>query len=180
MIPKGSPAWVRTATHDHYDGNIAKANYLSQGVIDPLTDVGAEGFSRAMSDLAAAVRTAPFCQAVLVCSDSVPAAPTFQRVEMQTGVRATSYLGSAAPTGFPSAARNGNGDVTLTFASSYADEFGIAGSFELQCPEGSPISFQGQVVVEKLTATTVRLRAFDTGGVAVSNPTFRFSCTSGF
>ncbi len=179
VVPNGNPAWMRTVDFTDYDGHADKQNHLGQGVIDPLTDVGAEGYSRAMADAAACTRVAPFCELEILCSDSAPAAPTVVRAYMQTGKRDTSYAGDSAPSGFPSGARNGNGDITLTFASSYTDEYGVAGAFELQCPEAYPVSTGGYCTVDKLTATTVRVRAFSSAGSAVSNARFTFKTLSG-
>lgn len=113
----------------HYGGHVSKENYLGRGAIDALTDVAAEEFSRMAADTAAAVRTAPFAIIQFTCNDSSPAAPTITSVLMMTGVRLTSYAGGSPPSGFPSAARNSDGNVTFTFSSSYADEYGVAGAF---------------------------------------------------
>lgn len=169
-IPTGSPAWLRTAEITQYGGDVNKQNYLSQGVIDAQTDVGAEDFCRITADEAAVTRTSEFATIVYLCNDSSPAAPTIETAYMMTGVRLTSYAGGAPPSGFPSAARNGNGDVTFTFASSYADEYGVSGAFEIRtataCGHGSTFVLP---VVEKLSATTVRVRCFFHDGTAVSD-----------
>ncbi len=179
VVPNGSPAWTRNADFTHYDGHEDKQNHLGQGVVDPLTDVGAEGYSRMVADAAACVRVAPFCELEILCNDSAPAAPTIVRAYMQTGKRDTSYAGDSAPSGFPSGSRNGAGDITLTFGASYRDEYNVVGDFELQCPEAYPMSNGGYCTVEKLTATTVRVRAFSSSGVAVSNARFTFKTLSG-
>ncbi len=179
VVPNGSPIWVRAVDFTDYDGHVDKQNHLSQGVIDPITDVGAEGYSRAMADAAAFARTSPFCDLEITCNDTSPAAPTINAAFLHTGARFASYEGNGAPSGFPSAARNGAGDITLTFSSSYTDEYGVAGAFEIQCPEGHPLSSGGYVLTEKLTATTVRCRAFNISGVAVTDASFTFKAMSG-
>src|SRR5678815_5997449 len=131
IVPSGSPPWLRTNSLDHYGGNIDKQNYLSRAAIDALTDVDASQFSRLASDMAALQRVMPFCTLTLVCSDTLPAAPTIEFIHMQTGYTSSSYIGSSPPTGFPSASRNGNGDVTITFASSYLDPYSVSGSFSI-------------------------------------------------
>ena len=161
MTPDGSPAWTRVATHTDYGGNVDKQNYLSRGVIDALTDVGAEALCRMAADLEAVVRTCPFATITYLCNDSSPAAPTIEIVYMMTGVRLVSYAGDAAPTGYPSAARNGNGDVTFTFASSYSDPYAVSGAF---APSHAVASLHGTTVGEPVVAIsgqTVRVRAFN-------------------
>lgn len=167
MTPNGLPAWMRQASFTDYGGNANLANYASQGVVDPLTDVGAEAIGAISRDLTACSRTADFAEVTYTNSDSSPAAPTVSTAYLMTGVRTTSYLGSSAPSGFPSAARNGNGDVTFTFASSYNDDYGVAGAFGIQHAEatvhGSTACF---ATVEIVTSTTVRVRVFLHDGTA--------------
>lgn len=169
MTPDGSPAWMRVAAHTDYGGNTNKTNYLSRGVIDALTDVGAEALCRIAADLEACVRTCPFATITYLCSDSAPAAPTIEVIYMMTGVRITSYLGSAAPTGFPSAARNGAGDVTFTFASTYSDPYAVSGAF---APSHAIAGVHGTTAGEApcvISGQTVRVRGFN-GASALSNP----------
>ena len=66
ITPAGSPPWVRNADHATYGGNLDKRNFQGQGIINAQTDVGAEQFVRLCTDLAAAVRTAPF--GIFVCT----------------------------------------------------------------------------------------------------------------
>ncbi len=170
IAPAGSPAWTRAASHTFYGGNVNKENYLSRGAIDPLTDVAAEEFSRAQSDLAACARTQPFAVITLQCNDTSPAAPTIWSVLMMTGVRLTSYPGDTPPTGFPSGARNGTGDITLTFASSYLDEFGVSGSFAPIQAKGTGASGSTFVGVTcEISGVTVVVRCFDSAGAAVAD-----------
>lgn len=170
IVPAGVPLWVRTVDFAHYGGNVEKANFLSRGSIDALTDVDADQFARFTADAAAIARVTPFCVLTLTCSDSSPAAPTITYVHMATGVRLVSYVGSSAPTGFPSAARNGTGDVTITFAPSYSDAYGVAGAFSIQHVKACAVSSAvARAVPEIATATTVRLRAFDASDAALSN-----------
>lgn len=170
IVPSGVPPWLRTNSIEHYGGNVDKQNYLSRGAIDALTDVDASQFSRIAADIAALQRVMPFCTLTLLCSDSVPAAPTIEYVHMQTGFTSSGYLGSSPPTGFPSAERNGNGDVTITFASSYLDPYSVSGAFSISSLlPGLIHTAAGEAVAERLTDTTVRLRAFVSAGTALSN-----------
>ena len=170
IVPSGVPPWIRTNSLENYGGHTDKQNYLSRGAIDALTDVDASQFSRLASDVAALQRVMPFCTLTLLCSDSVPAAPTIEFVHMQTGFTAVSYVGDSAPTGFPSAARNGNGDVSITFASSYLDPYGVSGAFSIaSLLPGLIHTAAGEAVAERVSDTVVRLRAFVSAGTALSN-----------
>jgi len=169
MTPTGSPAWTRTASHVQYGGDTNKRNFLSQGVIDAQTDVGAAELARIAADMEALVRTMPFAIITFLNSDAAPAAPTIECVYMQTGVQLVSYLGGAAPSGFPSAARNGTGDVTFTFASSYSDPYGVSGSYAVSHAGGTVLSATAAIVTCETTATTVRVRCFTDAGAAVGD-----------
>ena len=129
ITPNGSPAWVRNADHTTYGGNAEKTNYQSRGVINALTDVGAEEFVRMVSDLAAVVRTAPFCVINVTGRDSTVQDPTVNRVTLQTGATASSYDGGSPPAGFPSVTRVGDGNYLVTFAATYADPYSVSGAF---------------------------------------------------
>ena len=163
IIPTGRPAWERTADHSTYGGNTEKHNHLGQGSIDSLTDISAEEYSRLVADFSAVVRVTPFLTLTFQCNDSSPAAPTILTASGMLGQRTTSYAGGAAPAGFPSAARNGDGDVTFTFASSYNDDYAVAGSFALAHPRAALVIGGGSAPCEILTATTLRVRAYTTG-----------------
>lgn len=168
-VPAGSPPWLRTNSLVHYGGDINKENYLSRGAIDSLTDVDASQFSRLAADVAALQRVMPFCTITLLCDDSTPAAPRVEFIHMQTG-NTSSYLGSAPPSGFPALSRNGNGDVSITFASSYSDPYGVSGTFAISSILPGLISTAaGEVAAEKVSSTVVRLRAFTSAGSAISN-----------
>lgn len=170
ITPSGLPAWTRTASHSQYGGNVNKRNYLSEGVVDAQTDVGADEFCRIAADLEAVIRTAPFATITYLNNDGVPAAPTIESVYMMTGVRTTSYAGDAAPVGFPSAERNGTGDVTFTFASSYDDAYGVSGDLSLEHGLGTAHgSTFADPTVEVVTAQTIRVRVFDAAGSALAD-----------
>ena len=172
VVPTGSPVWVRTTDYSHYGGHASKENYLGRGAIDALTDVAAEEFSRMVADAASFARTAPFAVFEIQCSDTSPAAPTILYAALMTGVASTSYLGSSPPAGFPSFARNGNGHVTATFASSYSDEYGIAGAYVPRAPVGTLWGSSAGDVVAVVSGQTVVCRAFDVGGSALVDPKF--------
>ncbi len=180
VVPTGSPAWIRSGDFTVYGGNLNKQNYLLRGVVDPNTDVSAEQFARMTADLAAIARVAPFCVMVLQLNDTSPAAPTVQRVNMMTGVRNTSYAGGSAPTGFPSAARVSNGVCTVTFSSSYSDEYSVAGAFALQAPQVQLLSgSSGFCSVVRDSDTQVTIRAWSDAGAAISDPLVMLTVWSG-
>jgi hypothetical protein len=173
VIPDGDPLWARTATFETYGGDVNKKNYQSQGAINPLTDVTAEQFSRIVEDLAAAGRTANFCHCYVTCNDSgTPAAPTIQWCHLMTAVRETSYEGGAPPAGFPTAARVSDGSVTITFAASYNDAYGVSESFEPSFAATASADTGVAYVTWSITGNVVTLAAFDSSGVAVADAEF--------
>lgn len=172
VVPTGLPPWSRTASHTQYGGNVDKRNYMGIGPVDALTDVSAEQFCRAAADLASAVRTLPFCLMKILCNDTSPAAPTIELVNMMTGIRTTSYAGDAAPAGFPSAARNGNGHITVTFDSSYADEYGVEADFAPTQANTTVHATAHRVAPVVISGQTVQVRVYDAAGSAVSDPRF--------
>jgi len=169
MTPTGSPAWTRSASYAYYGGDTNKHNFLSQGAVDPTTDVSAEEFARMTADLEAVARTAPFATITYLNKDASPAAPTIECVYMQTGVTLVSYAGDTPPAGFPSAARNGTGDVTFTFASSYSDPYSVAGSFSVK-HVGADVQAATacRAMPTIVTSTTVQVKCFS-GGIAVGD-----------
>ena len=169
VTPTGDPLWARTASHDIYGGHSDKGNYQSQGAINPKTDVTAEEFSRIVEDLAAAARVAAFCKLRITCNDTTPAAPTFEWVRMSTGVRETSYEGDSPPSGFPSGARVSDGVVTITFASSYSDAYGVSHAFTPAQVEAYGASSGVAYVTHSISGNTVQLNAYDASEVAVAD-----------
>lgn len=172
VTPAGTPSWTRAADHEDYGGHPNKTNYQSLGVINPRTDVGAEAFARLSADVAACVRTAAFLSASILCHDGSPAAPTVEAALLQTGVRTASYEGDAPPTGFPAVARNGTGHVTLTFAASYTDAYGVSASFT---PTMVAVSCGGTTFADatyEISGQTVIVHIFDDAGAALADKRF--------
>lgn len=171
IVPTGFPAWARTADHSHYGGHVDKKNYQSQGVTNPRTDVGAEAIVRQAADTAAAVRTAKFLSATFVNNDTSPDAPTVNSLEMMTGVLQSPYEGDAPPSGFPGAVRIGTGHVRFTFASTYADEYGVVAGF---APRRAKASGHGSSFVNctcVVSGQTVDVYCWDAAGAPVGNKT---------
>lgn len=168
VVPTGSNPLLRTNDFTSYGGDLNKRNYQSQGAIDPQTDVTAQQFARITADLAACQRTMPFAVITYLNNDGSPAAPTISSVLLQNGVTSASYAGDSPPTGFPSAARNGTGDVTFTFASSYLDAYGVSGAFTARSPGASANGPATDMIptADALTATTVQVVCVDDAGVA--------------
>jgi hypothetical protein len=176
VTPSGSPAWVRNAGITDYGGATDKANYMSQGVINPRTDVGAAAFMRMAEALKSCATTGAFCVGHVTCNDAVPAAPTINAcLIMPSGKAAVAYEGDAAPTGFPSFARNGTGDVTGTWASSYTDAYGVAGAFAPAMAFGGADSASNLNVPALVSGQTVQFSMFtaDTGA-AIADSSFSF------
>lgn len=166
ITPTGNPAWTRSVSHEDYGGSVNKQNYQSIGVVNARTDVGAEGFSRQVSDQAAAVRTAEMGVFTYLNNDTGTDPPTIEAALLMTGIAANSYEGDAPPTGFPSAARNGDGDVTFTFAASHTDEYGVAAAW---APTQCTVSCYGSTFADatyEISGQTVRVRVFDAAGAA--------------
>lgn len=170
IVPNGFPAWVRASDHTTYGGNTEKTNWHSQGVTNARTDVGAEAFTRMAADIAAVQRTAPFCSITFLCNDGVPAAPTITVVNQMTGIRVVSYAGDSAPSGFPSGARVSNGVVDFTWAASYTDPYGVAGTVNLVHAELSGIGSTAIIANYQITAANVvRIYLFDAAGAAIAD-----------
>lgn len=173
--PTGAAPWSRTADHTIYGGNVSKVNLHSQGVTNPLTDVGAEAFCRMTADEAAVVRTAPWCTITVTCRDTIPGAPLIEAVHQMTGIRLAQYAGDSAPSGFPSAARNGNGDVTITWAASYVDPYGVSEPLVIKHAHVSALSDSSAIAANPniLSAVAVRVRCrFYPGGTDASDAKF--------
>jgi hypothetical protein len=162
---------MRTNTHESYGGNTSKQNHLSRGKIDALTDVGAEDLCRIASDLAALARVAPVAVLTYTCNDSTSGAPTVLYANTMTGVRSTSYAGDSAPAGYPSAARNGNGDATFTFAASMTDDYGVTGAWAPTQCISDPLGVSACYSTASPSGQTVRVRSYDQSGTALVGPT---------
>lgn len=187
IVPTGAPAWVRSVSHVDYGGDTNKTNWLTQGVVNARTDVGAEALCRLAEDLACCVRTAPWATLTLQCNDGgSPAAPTVLAINQMTGVRIISYAGDNPPSGFPGATRNGNGDVTITWATSYQDDYGVSGSINIVHAKATirgitPLSYAYQLVDGNSDGLSeaIRVRVFDLAGVAAASPSFTLSVVTG-
>jgi hypothetical protein len=171
--PNGSPPWLRNAGITDYGGSTTKADFMGQGMVNPDTDLEAAALMRLTDHMAACTRTAPFAVLNLTCDDTAPGPPTVNYAWMMSGVCLTSYVGNAPPAGFPSAARNGDGDVTITFAASYLDAYGVSGAFAPRMAKVTANDTGNIVAVALTSGVTVRVHIFvgDTG-VAATNKTF--------
>lgn len=165
------PAWARTAGPGSYGGDVNKANYMNQGKIDALTDVGAEDINRIALDLSAVVRTAPFLVARLTQDDTGTDDPTVHVCMFQpSGVSTTDFAGDAPPTGFPTFTRQADGHIRVTFASSYSDDYSNSAATSILAGAGGiATSTAGVVTGEIVSATTIDFRTFDTSGSAATD-----------
>ena len=176
-IPTGAPAWLRTNDFVTYGGDPNKKNFQSRGVINPKTDVGAEGFSRLVADVAAVARVVEFCSMQVICDVSVHE-PLVENCRLMTGATLT-YFGSSPLPGFPTVTGNAAGDVTITFSSAYEDEYGVTGALVIADPFASLIgATPGVATPEPVTDTEVRIRCVNLSGVAISGARFSFSVGS--
>lgn len=185
IVPTGSPAWTRNADHTVYGGDLNKTNWHTQGATNSRTDVTAEALCRLAEDVAAAVRTAPFCELTVVVNDSDHAV-TVNAVNQMTGVRVTSYDGASPPAGFPSATRNGTGDFTILWDTSYTDDYGVSGDVNVQHVVLQTHGTVALIPVAELQDPNVdgfneavRVRVFTTAGSAASSPTVTISVCTG-
>lgn len=171
ITPTGRPAWARSVSHTDYGGHPNKANYQSQGVVNPRTDVGAEGFTRLVADAEATTRTAPTLTLRYTNRDTSPDAPLVLSAYMMVGVSLAGYEGDVAPDSFPDGARNSTGDVTFTIDSSFADAYGVSEPF---APTQCVLSVEGTtaaVATYVISGQTVRIRCWDAAGAALGNKT---------
>lgn len=168
ITPTGAPLWVRTNDFTTYGGHADKRDYQSQGAVDPTTDVTAAQFSRLVEDVAQLSRVAEFVTLTVQCNDSSPAVPT---------IVSRNQLAGAPPTGV----RNGNGDVTLTFASSYLDAYAVSGAINLTGAIASLHgSTSGDACPELVSAVAVRVRCTgNTSGAGISNARFTLTLWTG-
>lgn len=180
VIPTGHPLWTRAAGHANYGGHTEKRNHLSQGVVDPETDVSAQQLARLATDLASVARVAPFAYMVVQCNDGSPAAPTVTLANLANGVSSAGYEGNAAPSGFPTLARVSDGRFSITFSSSYADDYGVSGAFAVWPGTGSVISSaEASVTFIRNNATTVNVYLWNASNAALADGLCCFTLYSG-
>jgi hypothetical protein len=170
--PTGLPVWTRTSDISFYGGDANKANHQSVGVVNPKTDISAEEWCRVTADITAMARTAPFCIITFTMDDNSPGAPAVHSVNMMTGINTAGYEGDAPPTGFPTLARVSNGRATITFASSYEDEYGVSGDLVIYHGNGTCHSTVSRTVNVEVDSGTneVDVIVTDSSGTAVTNP----------
>jgi hypothetical protein len=158
IVPTGLPAWLHANDHATYGGDVNKANYQGLDSVNGRTDVSAQEYVRIAADMAAVQRVAGFCTLGYTCNDTVPAVPTIDSYDAMAGTA-------------PTPARNGDGDVTFTWLTSYSDPYGQSGALNIV---GCEVSVAGSValipVYQIVNAYTVRVRVFDSAGAAVQDP----------
>lgn len=168
-----SPAWSRSAGIAAYGGHINKANYMGQGLIDARTDVGKDEINRIANDMQSMVRAAPFLLARMTLNDTSPAAPTVHWVAFQpVGEITTNFAGDSPPTGVPTFTRVGGGWVRITFAASYADDYGNSETTVLRDAGGGGAgTVYANVAGTVPTSVTAEFRVSDVNGVALDDQT---------
>lgn len=156
-------------THEDYGGHESKRNYQSQGVVNPRTDIGAEGYTRLAADSEATTRTGPMLTLRYTNRDGTPDAPLVLSVYMMVGVSLAGYEGDLAPDSFPDGARNGTGDVTWTIDSSFLDAYGISEPF---VPTQCLVSCEGTTFASAtyvISGQTIRVRVWNAAGAALAD-----------
>lgn len=138
--PAGLPAATRTAAIEYYGGSLTKKNYMSQGSINPDTDVGADQICRMSADITAIARVIPFATIIYQNNDTSPDDPTVLQCMLQTGVVLGGYEGDNPPTGFPTLTRTGNGDVDIDFPVTMSDDFSVSFTTDLHLGIGSAMA----------------------------------------
>ena len=173
IVPTGGPAWLKTSDHTTYGGDLNKANYQSQGPINPRTDVDAASFTRIAADMEALTRVAPFATVTYTADDTGASNPTVGEYNSMAGV---------APVGV----RNGDGDVTWTWLNSYADPYSVSGTLHIAHAQATLHgAAAGAAVVEILDVNVdtfnevVRVRIFDDAGAAIQDATVTLEITTG-
>ena len=169
--PTGRPAWARSVTHVDYGGNANKRNYQSQGVVNPRTDVGAEGFTRLVADAEATTRTAPMISLRYTNRDGTPDVPLVLSAYMMVGVSLSGYEGDLAPDSFPAGARVGTGRVTFTFDEDFLDAYGIEEPF---APTQCVVSVEGSTAAHatyEISGQVLTIRVWDAAGSALADKT---------
>jgi hypothetical protein len=124
-IPAGNPAWTRSASIESYGGHEFKENFMSQGVVDARTDVGADQINRLAADLSALTRVAPLAVIIIQNDDTGTNNPTVLGAWLQSGVSSDGYAGASPPAGFPTVTRVSDGSFYVTFPAQLADDFGV-------------------------------------------------------
>lgn len=104
------------------------------------------------------------------CNDTT-AVVTVDYVNSMIGVRTSSYDGASPPTGYPGVVRNATGRFTITFASSYADAYGVSATFTPRFASGTLNESSSGAVCCDIVGQTVVVAAFAVLGAAFSDPT---------
>lgn len=159
MTASGNPAWERNAGITDYGGHLSKANYLAQGVVNPKTDVGAPAIMRMADHLKALANVSPFAVINYTQDDTGTNDPVVNSCYLMPDADSDGYPdGGTPPTGFPTLSRNGDGDVTVTFDSSYNDSYGTAGTFNVKAAQGFCNDSSSSIVVDADLISTVAVR----------------------
>lgn len=155
MSVSGSPWWLRVADAAAYGGGSHKRDYGTQGPVNPVTDLTAAQLRRLTADLAGVSRMAPFCRLRIQLNDGTPAAPTIVASVVPNASRSQSYEGDAAPDGFPTATRLGNGQIRITLPAEFTDDANETAAATILFPEAEVVGAAHRATIATFTATTV-------------------------
>lgn len=164
-VPTGAPPWVRTTSHTHYGGNVNKENYAGEGSVDAQTDFNAAELCRMAADLEAVARVAEFATITYTQDDTGTNDPTVDDYDAMAGTA-------------PTAVRESDGVVLLTWDDDYPDSYSVDGDIHFAhvdtALEGA---VAGSVTWELVDVGTtgknnaVRVYTWDAAGVAATDKT---------
>jgi len=164
--PTGAPVWERTNDHTTYGGHLQKENYQGQGAINAKTDVTAQQFARLCADVEALGKVADFATITYTQDDTGTADPTVDSYDAMAGARA------------PTATRESDGVVLLTWEDSYEDAYGIAGDInighvhaDLEGTAAGGCTWTRHDTTANGSYNAVRIRCWDAAGAAALDKT---------
>lgn len=164
--PNGSPPWHdgRATSSQTYGGHPEKKDYQGMGPVNPRTDLAAAELQRIAVDLAALQRVAAFGTMLVQCNDSAPAVPTVLSIKQMTEEATAGYPGdNPSDPSFPTFTRGGNGDITGTWPTSAADEYGVSGDIRVRHVGAWLVGAEGRVKVTRISTSQVRFEALNSG-----------------
>jgi hypothetical protein len=144
IVPSGKPVWGGTTSMLDYGGHLEKKNYGGIGMVNALTDTGAEQFVRMTTDAASVARTAGQMKAQLNISRDGTTITVNKCITPWTDSSIGSYDGANPPTGYPEVTLSGTNTITVSIATSATDEFGVSENIVLHGVfVGGPVKWDG-------------------------------------
>lgn len=174
---KGTPYWTRTSVVGDYDGSIEKQNYNGIGIINPRTDVSAEGYNRVAATLVSLANVAPVCVINFQGRESGSLTPLILSCMLGNGAMALNYDNTSVPTGFPTVVNAGSGIYTVTMPTAMTDQFGVSGNVTVRWVEftargGTTTPVVATTTIDSAVQMTVRGLTNVASPVVTSNLTY--------